>query len=202
MQLVVKMNRHTVVMYKIGSVVALCGTLAMTACQTVTEQSNHPKKAIEKPPITPEKKGVPTPDGVKITPYERPEIKREQFPVVVPQQKTQKQTFDDGQNIPAYKELLLQTQVAFQKGQWDEAERFALHAQRIAPQSADVFSYLARISNQKKQYANAESLARRGLSYAQSTTQKKLFWNVILQSAQQQKKQQTIAEALRHLQSL
>ena len=200
--MVVEMKSYTTRMYKIGYVTTLLTMSVVTGCQTVPEQKKHPQKPIDKQQTTPHKQGVPTPDGVKITPYERPEIKREQAPVIVPQQKVQKQSFDDGQNIPAVRQLLQQTQTAFQKGQWDEAERFALNAQRLAPQSADVFSYLARIANQKKQYANAESLARRGLSYAQSTTQKKVFWNVILQSAQQQKKQQTIAEALRHLQSL
>ena len=178
------------------------GIIAVTGCQTVPEQSNHSKKPVEKAQTVPQNKGITTPDGVKIIPYERPEIKREHIPVIVPQQNVQTQSFDDGHNIPAYKQLLLQTQIAFQKGQWDEAERFALNAQRIAPQSADIFAYLARIANQKKQYANAETLARRGLSYAQNTIQKKVFWNVILQSAQQQQKQQTITEALRQLQSL
>ena len=65
-----------------------------------------------------------------------------------------------------------------------------------------MFSYLAQIANQKKQYANAESLARRGLSYAQSPSQKKTFWNVILQAAQQLKNQQSIAEAQKQLQRL
>lgn len=172
--------------------------LALVGCQTAPEQKPHIAKATE----SPKSPTIPTPDGVKITPYHHPDIKREKIPVLIPQQKVQTATFDDGQNIPAFKLLIQQTQLAFQKGQWDDAERAAINAQRIAPQSAETFLYLARIANQKKQYANAESLARRGLSFTQSTTQKKMFWNVILQSAQQSQKAQTVAEALRQLQSL
>jgi len=184
----------------LGYVIILGGMVMLVGCQVQTPKTPQPPKAVDKP-IPPPK--TSTPDGVKITPYDRPEIKREQFPVVIPTpQSSPTPKFEDGQNIPAFKQLMLQAQTAFQKGQWDEAERYTMNAQRLAPQSADVFSNLARIANQKKQYANAESLARRGLSYAQNNTQKKLFWNIILQSAQQLKNQQTVAEALRQLQRL
>lgn len=179
--------------------VSLAVILALVGCQTTPQQKAKTSKPVEKPKTT---HTVPTPDGVKITPYDHPEIKREKVPVVIPQQKAKSQKLDDGQSIPAYKNLMQQTQLAFQKGQWDAAERSALQAQRLAPQSAETFLYLARIANQKKQYANAESLARRGLAFAQGSTQKKMFWNVILQSGQQLKSQQTVAEALRQLQSL
>lgn len=181
-------------------IVGLTVMMTLAGCQTAPQYKSKVTKPVEKPKTS--KPSVPTPDGVKITPYDHPEIKRQKIPVVIPQQKTSTQSLDDGQGNPAFKNLMQQTQVAFQKGQWDVAERSALNAQRIAPQSAETFLYLSRIANQKKQYANAESLARRGLGFAQSTTQKKMFWNVILQSGQQLKKQQTVAEALRQLQSL
>lgn len=193
------MNRYVT---KTAYFMSLIGMLALAGCQTAPQRTTPPVKPVEKPNTAQQNK-VPTPDGVKITPYDRPEIKREKVPtVIVPQQKAQTQKFEDGQNIPAFKQLMQQAQTAYQKQQWDEAERFALHAQRLAPQSAEVFSYLARIAQQKKQYANAESLARRGLSYAQTTAQKKVFWNTILQSAQQLKNQKTVAEASKQLQSL
>ncbi|BCX74699.1 MAG: tetratricopeptide repeat protein [Pseudomonadota bacterium] len=194
------MNRNVT---KTTYLISLMGILALAGCQTTPQHTKPPTKPVEKPDTSQQKNNVPTPDGVKITPYERPEIKREKVPtVIVPQQKAQTQKFEDGQSIPAFKQLMQQAQTAYQKQQWDEAERFALNAQRLAPQSAEVFSYLARIAQQKKQYANAESLARRGLSYAQTTAQKKVFWNTILQSAQQLKNQKTVAEASKQLQSL
>ena len=186
-------NRYTKYTVGLGILLALAG------CQTTPQHKAKTTKPVEKPKTA---HTVPTPNGVKITPYDHPEIKREKIPVVIPQQKAKSQKLEDGQNIPAFKNLMQQTQLAFQKGQWDVAERSALQAQRLAPQNAETFLYLARIANQKKQYANAESLARRGLAFAQSTAQKKMFWNVILQSGQQLKNQQTIAEALRQLQSL
>ena len=187
----------------IAYILSLSGLLTLAGCQTTPQQNSKPSKSVEKPKSEQPDHRVATPDGVKITPYERPEIKREKVPVVIaPQSKPQTQKFEDGENIPAFKQLIQQTQTAYQKGQWDEAERYAIHAQRLAPQSAQVFSYLAQIANQKKQYANAESLARRGLSYAQSPSQKKTFWNVILQAAQQLKSQQSIAEAQKQLQRL
>lgn len=193
--------------YHFTCIMSFTSFMFLSGCETTPVQSTQGIKKTTPQPTHPKAQTVPTPDGIKITPYDHPEIKREKVPVVVePKQLNNTQStiqkFEDGANIPAFQQLLQQTQIAFQKGQWDQAERYALNAQRIAPQSAETFLYLARIANQKKQFANAESLSRRGLSYAQSTTQKKAFWNIILQTGQRLKNQQTIAEALRHLQSL
>jgi len=189
------LNRYTYYLLSIITIINLVG------CQTTSPPKPSVKKPIEK--LETHKPDLPKHDGIKIIPYDRPEIKREHLPVIVPEHpKAPSSTLDDGANVPAVKQLLQQTQTLFQKGQWDQAEHTALHAQRLAPQSAETFLYLARIANQKQQYANAESLSRRGLAFAQSTSQKKLFWNVILQSAQQQKNQKTVAEALSHLKDL
>ena len=56
-----------------------------------------------------------------------------------------------------------------------EAERYALQAQRLAPQAAETYLFLALTANHKQQYSNAESLARRGLSFAQSQAMKNSF---------------------------
>ncbi len=66
-----------------------------------------------------------------------------------------------------------------------EAERYALQAQRLAPQAAETYLFLALTANHKQQYSNAESLARRGLSFAQSQAMKKQLWLVILKAGQQ-----------------
>lgn len=169
----------------------------ITACQV------NPPTQTQKPQINAdqnEQKGIPTPEGIKITPYDRPEIKREQ--IIVPTHKPAQQKFEDGRNLPAYKQLIQNTHNAFKQARWDEAEKNALNAQRLAPQSPEAFMYLAMIANHKNQAVNAESLARRGLSYAQSDAMKRQLWTIILKSAQLQKKPSLIQEAQQNLKKL
>jgi hypothetical protein len=154
-------------------------TFILSACQDATSPPVT-SKPIEKPS---EKK----PEGVKVTPYERPEIKRERVPVVTPKPSTPAQRFEDGRNIPAFKALMQETKQAYQKGQWNHAENTALQAQRLAPQAAETYLYLALLANQKQQFVNAEALAQRGLSYSQSDAMKKQLWLATLKSAQGQK---------------
>lgn len=180
------------------------GFLALTVvsfvgCSTFPLHEEQ-KKAPEKP-AEPAKKAVQTPDGVKITPYQQDEIKRKQMRVVVPEQKPQQQ-FNDGRSLPAFKNLIQQTQTAYSQQKWDDAERFALQAQRLAPQAAETFMYLALVANQKGQYSSAESLARRGLSYAQSAPMKKQLWQAILVAGQKQNHVQTVQQAQQALKSL
>lgn len=175
------------------------GSVVLVGCQ-----SNLSQEPIQ-PQNSPKIESVPqvkTPEGIKITPYDRPEIKREQLQVVIPPQQKSEQKFDDGRQLPAFKQLMQQTQTAFKQGKWNEAEQAAMHAQRLAPQSAETYMYLAMISNHKNQAANAESLARRGLSYAQTNTMKRQLWQIILKSAQMQKNTQTMQEAQARIQTL
>ena len=120
---------------------------------------------------------------------------------MIPEQKS-KQQFDDGRQLPAFKNLMQKTQTAYRQGQWNQAQGFAMQAQRIAPQSSETFLYLALIATQQKQPANAESLARRGLSYAQSNAMKKQLWSIILKAGQMQKNQKTIQQAQTAIKSL
>lgn len=178
---------------------AICGSLiALVGCQTSTTQQN---KTTTSQTATPHK-SVQTPDGIQITPYQREEIKRETLQVVTPQSKPQTQKFDNGRDLPAFKQLLSQTQLAFQQGKWTEAEQLALRAQRLAPQSAETFMYLAMVANQTNQATNADALARRGLSYAQSTPMKRQLWQIILKSAQLRNHQATIQEAQARIKAL
>lgn len=181
-------------------IIVMVGLVGLVGCQSLPTQTNAPKKKEE--PVQEKPQGVKTPDGIKITPYDRPEIKREPLQVIVPQQKAPAQKFNDGQGLPVFKQLMQQAQSALKQGQWDNAEKFALQAQRVAPQSAETFLYLALIANHKNQAANAESLARRGLSYAQSNAMRKQLWLTILKAGQTQKNNQTIQEAQARLKSL
>lgn len=181
-------------------ILGLAGLMVLVGCQSLPTKTNSEKKS--ETAEAKKQSDLKHPNGVKIIPYDRPEIKREQVKIVVPTQKSQQQKFDDGRQLPAFKQLMQQTQTAFKQGKWDEAERFAMHAQRLAPQSSETFLYLALVANHKNQPSNAESLARRGLSYAQGNAMKKQLWLAILKAGQTQKNTKTIQDAQNHLKSL
>lgn len=198
-----EMNQLTLDMHMYRSfkqLLVLSGLMVLVGCQALPTQTTSGAKPDVSPPK--QQPDLKPKDGVIITPYERPEIKRESVKVVLPAQASQAQKFDDGRQLPAFKQLLEQTQTAFKQGHWDDAEKSAMHAQRLAPQSAETFLYLALIANHKNQPSNAESLARRGLSYAQGKAMKKQLWLVIQKAGQAQKNAQTVQEAQRQLQSL
>ena len=169
-------------------------TATIVACQSLPEQPT-PQPMPEKPQT------VTTPEGVVIRPYEREEIKRQSLQVVVPQQSV-RQKLEDGRRLPAFQKLMQQTKVAYKQGQFNQAETVALQAQRLAPQAAETYLYLALIANQKKQPANAEALARRGLSYAQSDAMKRQLWLVIQKAAQQQNNAKSLTQAQQALKDL
>lgn len=171
--------------------------IGLVGCQSLpTPESKQPPK-----PAPAEKPDIKTPSGVVITPYEREEIQRKKMQVIVPEQHS-KQQFEDGRQLPAFQKLMQKTQLAYKQGKWNEAEAAALQAQRLAPQSAETFLYLALIANKNNQPANAKALAQRGLSYAQTNAMKKQLWQVILKAAQQQKDQKTIQQAQKALKGL
>jgi len=58
------------------------------------------------------------------------------------------------------------------------------------------------IADQRKEYANAEALARRGLSYAQSNAMKKQLWLIILKASEARNHSVKAQEARRALQAL
>lgn len=180
------------------TLLALCFTFGLAACQSTPTPEKKPS-----PTVTKNKPQHETPEGIKVTPYERPEIIREKAPEIsIPQSKAPTQRFDDGQDTPAVKHLVQATKTAFQNGQWAEAEKYALHMQRLAPQSYESYYWLAEIALKQNKATNAESLARRGLSYAQTSQAKKQLWQVLLRSGQTQKKQVLIQEAQTHLKVL
>ncbi|EPG37610.1 tetratricopeptide repeat protein [Acinetobacter colistiniresistens] len=174
----------------------MIGVLLVAGCTAAPE-----KPLTKTTPTQPPKKVTQPSSGVKITPYDQKEIKRQSVPVVVPQQKVQ-QTFNDGSQLPAFKTLMQKTQVAYKQQQLAEAERYALQAQRIAPQATETYLYLALIADQRKEYANAEALARRGLSYAQSNAMKKQLWLIILKASEARGHKIQAQEANKAIQAL
>lgn len=177
----------------------LLGFVTLVGCQNTPDQRSP---ATSKPIEKNQPNGIPTPDGVKIIPYDRPEIITKPAPTIIVPKQEVKQKFEDGTTLPAYKNIIKQANQALKSGQWDNAEKYALHAQRLAPQASEPFFYLALIANHKNQFQNAESLAKRGLSYAQTKAMKRELWKVILKSAQSQKNNNLINEAQTQLKSL
>ncbi|RLZ09378.1 tetratricopeptide repeat protein [Acinetobacter sp. 2JN-4] len=177
------------------------GILVLTGC-TITPERPAPQTPQPKATDS-QKKITPPSSGVKITPYEQKEIKRQTVPViVVPEQKVQQRFSNDGSQLPAFKTLMQKTQTAYKQKQFADAERFALQAQRIAPQAAETYLYLGLIADQRKQYANAEALARRGLSYAQSNSMKKQLWLIVLRASEARNHPVKAQEARRAIQAL
>lgn len=170
--------------------------LSLVGCQSFPE----PEKPTAPAKPAAEKPKTQTQDGVVITPYDRPEIKRQK--IVIPKQKPKSQKFDDGRNLPAFKRLMQQTQQAYAKQQFSQAEAAAVQAQRLAPQASETYLYLGMIANRKNQPARADAFALRGLSYAQSNAMKKQLWQVRLKAAQQQKDTKAIQNAQQALKKL
>ena len=174
--------------------VFLCtlGTLTLTACQSTPIP---PKVTPVQPPIV---KSEPPP-RVQVTPYPDSGIERQSQPlpttppvikkpqtVIIPPTTVPKvnTTLKDGRGIPAYSKLMQDYIQSLKQNNIAEAEKLLLQAQRIAPQSADVYRELARLANLRKQASNAEAFARKGLTFAQNNVQQRQLWEQILQSAQ------------------
>ena len=182
----------------------LMALFVLAGCTSNTPSHQHKKVVIklgEPPSSSQQKKKTTPPTGVKVTPYEQKEIKKQSVPVVVPEQKPQ-QKFNDGSQLPAFRTLMQKTQTAYKNQQLSEAERYAQQAQRLAPQAAETYFYLGLIADQRKQFANAEALARRGLSYAQSNAMKKQLWMIILRASEARKHTNKAQEARKIIQSL
>lgn len=188
--------------------ILISSLLILVGCQTTPEPKQTKPQATQEKPV---QKGIPTPDGVKITPYDQGEISKQSLPkpskpappkVIVPKQQVAQQHVDDGTSLVPYRNTIAEANKALKAAKWDDAEKHALQAQRLAPQAAEPFLYLALISEHRNQNTNAESLARRGLSYAQTPPMKRELWKVILNSATKQKNTKVVAEAQSHLKAL
>lgn len=136
--------------------------------------------------------------------YAEPSIKTKTLPNIVTPPKTvqPKVTLRDGSNIPAFGMLLNKAQQQMQANQLNAAEQTLIQAQRMAPQSATVYAYLSEIAIKKRQGANAEAMARKGLMLSNSTKQQHAFWQLILISAGLQNNAALASQAKSQMQRL
>lgn len=138
---------------------------------------------------------------VKVTPYPESGIVQQSQPlptvyqpsvtaqpprVILPEPTHQAnhRNLKDGRGIAAYSKLMQDYMQSLKQNNLGAAENYLIQAQRMAPQSAEVYRELARLSNLKQQGASAEAFARKGLTFAQNNVQRKQLWQQILQSAQ------------------
>lgn len=173
------------------SYISILSIIAILAgCQTTPPTvSQSPSLPKDKAPETQQ----PTDTKVKITPFPENGIQSQSQPlppaptpprVILPPQTKSQSNLKDGRGIAAYQKLMQDYLQSLRKNDIASAENFLIQAQRIAPQSADVYRELARLANLKKQGASAEAFARKGLTFAQNNAQRKQLWQQVLQSAQ------------------
>lgn len=169
-------------------------SMILVGCQTtpiIQAEPVLPKATIPPESVQPESK-------VKVIPYPDSGIRTESQPlpsgsnssaspprVILPEQIPQPhRQLRDGRGIAAYQKAMQDYNQFLRQNNLVDAEKNLLQAQRIAPQSADVYRELARLANLRKQGSNAEAFARKGLSFAQTQVQRKQLWQQILLSAQ------------------
>lgn len=181
--------------------------LMLVGCQAPTP-GNKPAlttvittRPVEKAPLPSkdnEAKRTPLPD------YAEPSIKTKTLPNIVTPVKTvqPKVTLRDGNNIPAFGMLLNKAQQQMKANQLNAAEQTLIQAQRMASQSATVYAYLSEIAIKKRQGANAEAMARKGLMLANSAKQQHAFWQLILISAGLQNNAALASQAKSQMQRL
>lgn len=141
-------------------------------------------------PPTKEKKPLNDTNGVTVTPYHVPEIKRTVIPAP-----PQPVTTPDGSEKPVFRQLIQQAQQALQHNNLTQAEHLALQAQRISPQAAQSYIVLTQVAQKKQNYSHAQSLIQRGLSLADDRSTQKQFWLIRLQIAQAQHNASAIQQA-------
>ena len=136
--------------------------------------------------------------------YAEPSIKTKTLPNIVTPAKTvqPKVTLRDGSNIPAFGMLLNKAKQQMQANQLNAAEQTLIQAQRMGPQSATVYAYLSEIAIKKRQGANAEAMARKGLMLSNSPKQQHAFWQLILISAGLQNNAALASQAKSQMQRL
>lgn len=172
--------------------------LLVTGCTTQMPQIQQQPSVVQTPVAQPQP--TTNANGVKVTPYDVPEIKSK--PVVIVPKQTPIQTGNDGSQIPAFKTVLAQAQQAFVAKDLERAEQLGLQAQRLAPQSSRSYTLLAQVALAKNKLPQAKSLAQRGLSLTSDRSVKIQLWQIILRTAQLQNDATAVQKAQSTLNTL
>ncbi|WP_374295281.1 hypothetical protein [Acinetobacter sp.] len=165
-------------------------TIVFVGCQSTPTNPPETLPKVKQDQKTSQKTQKDT-SKVVVTPLPDDGIRRESQPLpsrqpprlILPENQKNHQHLKDGQGVPAYQNLMQSYLGNLRQNKLKVAESSLLQAQRIAPQSAEVYRELARLANLRKQASSAEAFARKGLSFAQNNTMRKQLWEQILQSA-------------------
>ncbi|GAA5006079.1 tetratricopeptide repeat protein [Acinetobacter puyangensis] len=178
-----------------NSALLLCAAAILAGCQTTPNSVSQSAPAAKDTAPAPQQ-STETSSKVQVTPFPENGIHSQSQPlppapvasvpprVILPPQTSIPSNLKDGRGIAAYQKLMQDYLQSLRNNDIASAESYLIQAQRIAPQSADVYRELARLANLKKQGASAEAFARKGLTFAQNNAQRKQLWQQILQSAQ------------------
>lgn len=101
----------------------------------------------------------------------------------------------DGSQLPAVRGLVAAADNAMAKGDIELAAVNLERAQRLAPQSAQVYQKLATARLRQKRPAEAEQLARKALAYAASVSQQAALWQLIANARDMQGQHDKAREA-------
>lgn len=101
----------------------------------------------------------------------------------------------DGSRVPAVQGLLATAERERLAGRLDAASIALERAQRLAPQSAQVYQRLAQIRLQQKRAAEAEQFARKGMGFAAGPAAQAALWRLIADARRQQGRLQAAQEA-------
>lgn len=173
---------------QLSMVFASLSLVGLVGCQSLPSTSNTPAAKTE---TRSEEKPKEKESKVVVTALPDDGIRRESQPlpsrqpprVILPKNQNNTKKLKDGQGVPAYQNLMQSYLKNLRQNNLKEAENSLIQAQRIAPQSAEVYRELARLANLRKQGSSAEAFARKGLSFAQNNTIRKQLWEQILESA-------------------
>lgn len=91
----------------------------------------------------------------------------------------------DGSQVPAVKGLIASADRALARGEVDLAAVNLERAQRLAPQSAEVYRKLAQVRLRQERPAEAEQLARRALAFSPAAAQQAELWRLIASARRQ-----------------
>lgn len=168
--------------------------LLLSACTTQKPAPTAPR------PHTPPKATVPgtsTIPPVEVTPP-RPiaPVPGAAMPTPAPAAPQPPRHLADGSRVPAVQALLASAQEQVKAGKLDAAGSSLERAQRLAPQSAQVYQRLAEVRLRQQRPAEAEQLLRKALGFASSTSQQAAIWRQLAVARQRQGRNAEAQDAL------
>ena len=148
----------------------------LASCAT-TPRAPLPPRPV--PAIEPATGAVVVPPPAPAAVHDSPPV-----PVEPPRKPATPRVLADGAQLPAVRGLLSAADAALAKGDVELAAVNLERAQRLAPQSAQVYQRLATVRLRQKRPAEAEQLARKALGYASGPAQQASLWLVIASARQ------------------